>query len=135
MQGDQSYMENKFEIYYHMMLMWVWSELHEKKITDYLISVDVKNVAIYGMTEIGKCLSYELDKAGIKTNYVIDRNKAVICDCQVYRPDGESFPKVDAIIVTPEYAFSEIAENLSNKTDNRIISLQQLLCDATGLVL
>ena len=128
-------MENKFEIYYHMMLMWVWSEVHDKKITDYLLSIGVRNVAIYGMTEIGKCLSYELEKAGIETNYAIDRNRAVICDCPVYSPDDSSFPNVDAIIVTAEYAFKEIAENLSLKTDNRIISMQQLLCDATGLVL
>ena len=128
-------MENKFEIYYHMMLMWVWSELHDKKIIDHLLSIGVRNVAIYGMTEIGKCLSYELDKAGVKTNYVIDRNRAVICECPVYSPNSDRFPEVDVIIVTAEYAFKEIAEKLSKKTDNRIISLQQLLCDVTGLVL
>ncbi len=128
-------MDNKYEVYYQMLLMWLWSELHDKTILSYLSKNKVKNVAIYGMSEIGGCLYYELKKAGIEVDYVIDRNKAVFCECPVFSPENSSFPETDLIIVTAEYAISEIYPLLSKKTENKIISLQQLLCYATGLVL
>lgn len=128
-------MGDKYEIYYQMLLMWLWAELHDKSLVSYLKERNYNKISIYGMSEIGGCLYYELQKNGVPVEYVIDRNKAVFCDCPVYSPDDNMFPHADLIIVTAEYDFSVIKELLCKKTNIEIMSLQQLLCNVTGLVL
>ena len=127
--------EYKLESYNNMLLMWLWAEIHNVKISSYLLNQSIRHIAIYGLSEMGECLYYELEKGGIKVEFVIDNNEAVFCECPVYSPHSDFFPHVDLIIVTVEHSYVEIVTLISSKTDSKIICFQQLLCDVTGMVL
>ena len=125
----------KNELYNQMLLMWLWAELHNMSIVSCLKNKGFENVAIYGMGGMGECLYYELYSGGINIRYVIDRNDTVLCDCPVLSPNSDWFPDVDIIIITVENEFQEISKMLVSKTKAKLLSLQQLLCNVTGLVL
>lgn len=126
---------DKNELNNRVLQMWVWALIHDMDITEYLRKSGKSHVAIYGFGAIGECLYYDLINKGIVVDYIIDRNKVQLCDSPIYSPYDRTFPTTDVIIVTVEYAISEITELLTSKTDNEILSFQQLLCHTTGLVL
>ena len=105
---------------------WVASKQEGKSIVDYFINNDIKTIAIYGMSFMGNRLYEELKNTNIEVKYAIDKKADNICaDIDVISPK-EDFPHVDAIVVTAFYFFDAIEEELCNKTDIPLISLEDI---------
>lgn len=106
---------------------WLRVRQEGKTLVEYFEKNDYKTVAIYGMKELGERLYDELKDTGIKVRYIIDKNAdSIYADVDVVTPDDELEP-VDVIVVTAIYYFDEIEENLSEKVDYPIISLEDIL--------
>ena len=77
--------------------------------------------------KVGKCLYEELkDIQGVEIKYGIDQESAYWGELEIRSLD-DLLPDVDAIIVTPIFAYNEIEEILRQKTHSNIVSLDDVL--------
>ena len=102
--------------------------ISDKDIAAYFIEKGYKNICIYGLGVLGKPLAQTLQKAGINIFYGIDQD--------VYKGKQFSFPvytikdhlpNTDIIIVTVDYAFEKIKEEIIKKINCKIISIADFL--------
>lgn len=110
-------------------LFGLWNNLKQdgKHIADYLLENEYKHVAIYGIHHMGKCLLNELKDSKITVDYAIDKRPENAEEMiKVYLPE-EELPEVDAVIVTAFYFFDEIEDQLMNKLDCPIISMEDII--------
>lgn len=106
---------------------WVAIKQEGKSISDFLERQGYCNIAIYGMSYVGKRLIEELEGSNIHVSYGIDRREwmrykdidIVSVDCKL--------EKVDAVIVTAVYYFHDIEPVLKRKLDCPVISLEEAL--------
>lgn len=106
---------------------WFATKQEGKSVADYLKKEGIKTVAIYGMSFIGQRLYEELRNTGIEVKYGIDKNwTKIYADIDVVSPEDD-LEEVDAIIVTAFHFFNEIEDLLMEKTDNRILSIEDLI--------
>lgn len=117
----------KYKFNYFLCSSWIDVKARGEKIADYLRCHNMNTIAVYGMGDIGVKLCRELQGTDIHIKYVIDRNiPADTVFAPMKKPD-ESLPQVDAIIVTPVNVFPQIKESLSAVTDNRIVSIEDII--------
>ena len=84
-------------------------------------------IAIYGMSDAGQRLYEELNGTSIEIDYAIDRRTVDVAENIPIVSLDNVLHKVDAIVVTAIYDFPEIVELLQNKTQDYIISLEQII--------
>lgn len=108
-----------------------WMTLREngKCVTDYLVQYEIENVAVYGYGALGKHLVKELDDSKILIKYIIDRNVRLNHLKYDFKTPDEFLPHVDAIIVTPVDEFDNIYDILKSHTDDKIISLLEIMSE------
>lgn len=109
-----------------------WMLLREEKrnLAEYLHQFDIKTVAIYGMGILGKHLLSEFKDSSVKIEYLIDKNhKSGIETYKLIRPD-ETFLSVDAVIITVIGEFDNICGFLKNKTDAKLLSIEELVYES-----
>lgn len=119
---------NKFKDYYNMLNQWIIN-LHENKtVKKYFIENGYKEIAIYGMGEMGNRLYEELiDCDGIEIKYAIDKNAgATFSKIDVFDLD-DNLPEVDLIVVSAIFEFDEIKKELSSKLNCPIVSLENVI--------
>lgn len=98
-----------------------------RKIAIYFKQHGFKNIAIYGMSDIGSFLLNTLKQSNIKVMYAIDkRANQISSDVPVITMEQE-LPQVDAIIVTAAYYYEHIKEQLETKVNCPIISIEEVL--------
>ena len=103
-----------------------------KSAVTYLEKKGIKRIAIYGMKELGERFFEEIKNTDIEVAYIIDKNpREVIGDFQVISPQQE-LPEVDAVVVTADYYFKEIVNQLSEKVNCPIYSLNAVLGNSFG---
>ena len=118
---------NKNMSLYLMMNQWVRVKQAGKNLTDYFKKKGYKNIAVYGMSNVGETLIDELKGTDTCIKYGIDMNASNIhLDIPVFSLNDE-FEDVDAIVVTPIFYFDDIEETLSRKMKCPIISLEDIL--------
>lgn len=116
----------------HLALMlvynqWMVTKQEGKQITDYFHKEGIRSIAIYGMSYLGERLYDELKNTDIEVKYAIDKNAdKIYAEIDILPPDGE-LPKVDAIVVTPVFFYSEIESMLRTKTNAEIVSFEDIL--------
>ncbi len=117
---------HKRSLNYRVLYMWL-KRLHSgKRLEDYFISKGYKNVAIYGMGDIGELLCEELESSSIRVNYGIDRDyKRFNKELRIYGPE-DNLPVVDVIVVTPVFYFDEIRSILKKSVNCPVISLHDV---------
>lgn len=119
--------KEKYKSLFKLMARWLENKGTEKKIASYLEEMDIHTVAIYGMGDAGKRLYDELKNTNVTVKYAIDKKQIEIDgEIEIITLDSD-FRAVDAVIVTAINDFSSIAEALKQKTDARIISLEQII--------
>ncbi|MBU5477609.1 hypothetical protein KQI69_00120 [Eubacterium sp. MSJ-13] len=116
--------EEKLKVYYQLLLKWVRKNLNGG-IGDICDKLEIKNVSIYGIGEVGKLLVDEFEKNGIHCEDLIDQS------CEEYNGRkvislSEKLKKVDAIIVTLPFAFENIKKKIEDKGDYKVISIEEL---------
>ena len=122
----QSMSDKHLELF-KMMAQWVKAKQEGKNLASYLEQNGYKKIAIYGMSYAGETLVGELDGTGVTVAYGIDKNAdSIYADIDVVTMDDDLEP-VDAIVVTAITFFDEIEEQLSEKVDCPIISLEDVL--------
>lgn len=122
----------KIIFYYQILNMWV--EMKQKGVSSisYLKKKKVKRIAIYGMKELGERFYEELKNTDIEVVCIIDKNPArVLGDFIVISPEQE-IPDVDAIVVTANYYYLEIVDQLKEKVNCPIYSLNGVLGNSFG---
>ena len=114
---------------YVLLIEWLSWKSRKKNIAEWLLNRDIKSVAIYGMGELGNRLYEDLSKFEdvINVNYVIDNNITNTFSELPVLSLEDNLPKVDAIIVTPFFAFESIENPIKKKLpDTNIISLAEI---------
>ena len=120
-------MSDKHLALFLMMNQWVAVKQEGKNLALYFEKNEYKKIAIYGMSYAGETLMDELKDTGVIVAYAIDKNAdSIYADVDVMSMDDE-LESVDAVVVTAITFFDEIEENLSEKMDCPIISLEDIL--------
>lgn len=118
---------SKFMCYFYTLDQWL--TLKEKNISleKIFLEKNYKNIAIYGIGKLGNHLVEELKGSNIEVSYFIDKSwDSRVTIKKVYGLEDD-FPNVDVIVVTPTFDFENIKRVLEEKTDIRIISLDEIL--------
>lgn len=120
-------MSDKYLELFLMMNLWVKVKQEGKNLSSYFEKRGYANIAIYGMSHAGETLVDELRDTDTHVVYGIDKNVgAVHSDIDMFSLD-DNFEKVDAVVVTAITFFNEIAEQLVEKINCPIISLEDVL--------
>lgn len=123
----QRNMSEKHLALFLMMNQWVAVKQEGKNLADYFEKQGYKSIAVYGMSYAGERLLEELKGSDIQVQYGIDKNADnIYMDVNIVTMEDELKP-VDAIVVTPIFFFDDIEEELSQKIDCPIISMEDVL--------
>lgn len=115
---------NKYRSYYEILNQWLILKQEGKSLEKYFLDNEYKNIAIYGMGELGNRLYDELKDSNIKVKYAMDSNYSGQYTELDIKELEDDLPEVDIIVVTAIFAFDEIENNLKSVTDCNIISLE-----------
>ena len=118
---------DKFRSYYNVLNQWLLLKNEGKSLADYFVNNSYKNIAVYGMGELGNRLIEELKSSDINVRYGIDKNvQSVYSEIEVIDLESK-IENVDVIVVTAVFAFEEIENELSKRTDMPIVSLEEVI--------
>ena len=120
-------LKNRYKQYYNMLNQWLGLKMDNQNLSQYLMEKGYKQVAIYGMGELGNRLWEELKNTDIDVSYAIDQNPVINYSNLKIITKDTAIPDVDAIIVTVPYAYDEIKKELETKTDCPILSLEEVV--------
>jgi len=101
-------------------------------VREYFEKNSINKIAVYGMGTLGECLCEELLSSGMQIEFCIDNSYPKLYrDCiqvvSVNDLDSNMSDKIDCIIVTPIHVYEEIAANLSEGFEGKIISLTDMI--------
>lgn len=120
-------MSDKHLSLFLMMNQWVKVKQEGKSLDVYFETNGYKKIAIYGMSYAGETLVDELKNTGITVAYGIDkRADSLYADLDIVTMEDD-LGDVDAIVVTAITFFDEIEEQLLEKIDCPILSLEDIL--------
>lgn len=117
----------KFKLYFYLYSSWIDAKRRGKSVAEYLKGENIKTVAIYGMGDIGTKLCKELQGTDITIKYVMDQGISIDTSYAPIKKLNENLPIVDAIVITPVNAYSQIRDSLSDKTNSNIISIEDII--------
>lgn len=122
---------DKFKGYYNMLNQWLMLKQEGRSLEKYFVDNGYKTVAIYGMGEMGNRLYDELkDSTEVTMKYAVDQNAASTYSEMDVIDKDEDYEEVDVMVVTATFAFDDIAEELSEKVDFPIVSLEDVVFEA-----
>ena len=105
----------------------VWKR-KDTNFANYLLNHGYKNIAVYGVGELGITLLGDLYKQNVKVECLLDKNPKKSSFGSVTQLDR--IPKdIDCVIVTAIFAFAEIKSDIEKYTDAEIISLDDIVCE------
>lgn len=120
---------NKYKKYYNVTNKWLYSINQGKHLAEYFIDKGYNNIAIYGMGELGCRLYEELKGTPITVSYAIDKEaNSKYSEIRVIELN-QKLEDVDAIVVTSIFDYDSIKETLGGKTNDTIISLEDIFYD------
>lgn len=117
----------KMHKFYNLLVCWLQKKQEGKSIVEYLNGQGYKRIVIYGMKELGELLLHECKDSDIDVVCIVDKNPNIICDSiKVVRPE-EELPEADVMIVTAVFHYSEIEQNMRNRINFQIESLENII--------
>ena len=120
-------LSDKYLVLFLMMNQWVKVKQEGKNLESYFEQKGYHNIAVYGMSHVGRIFVDELADSAIHIKYGIDQNTDIVCEgIDIISPE-DKLKDVDAVVVTPITFFAEIEECLSRKIDCPVISLGDVL--------
>ena len=124
---DKNKKVDKFKSYYNMLNQWLLLKQEGKTLEEYFVNNGYKNIAIYGMGEMGSRLYDELKNSNIKVKYAVDENaEGIYSEIEVFGKK-EEYPDVDVIIVTAIFEFDSIEKELQKKIKFPVIALDDVV--------
>lgn len=132
-----SEMQEKLEIqrrslgkYYKIMIAmyrWIRALQNGKDSSQFFLGKAVYHIGIYGWGYLGKCLAHGLQGTSVKVEFVIDQNKkGEFFGGRIYNWE-DTWPKVDMIVVTPFYEFTNIKKKIKNKIRCKVVSIEDVI--------
>lgn len=120
--------EERYQHAYMMLGHWLEALYQNHRAAEYFIDAGYRDIAIYGMGDLANRLMDDLQGSVVRVCYGIDREVAgTVCRIEnIYSPDEELMP-IDAVVVTPFYAFDKICENLEGKISCPVISIEEVI--------
>ncbi len=118
----------KHKEFYVVMYKWLKLRNSGSGIASYFEKKGYRNIAVYGMKELGELLCDELrGKEEINVKYCIDRNiTGSYNGVPIRRPD-EDLESVDVIVITAIHYFNEIESDLMDNVDCPVISIEDVI--------
>lgn len=117
--------------YYNILVRWVMRKIKQEDLENWFIQHNYKNIAIYGIGELGKLFFLDIENTSVNVKTLID--KGVVKNCfgmEVQNPEENLVVDADAIIVTATFAYDAIRKNLVGRNiDIPIISLEDVIYD------
>ena len=86
----------------------------------------INEYAIYGYSLLAKHLKFQLDGSNVKLKYIIDQNKNVCSDIDVYSPN-DVLPEIAIIVVCTPFYYGNVREMLEGKMVKKIISIETII--------
>lgn len=120
---------NKFRGYYDLLNGWLKLKHQKKSLASWFQEEKINRVAVYGMGEIGYRLIEELQDSEVIVKFGIDRKPDYAYGDFEIKSLDEEIEGVDAIIITPIFAFEEVENELKKKFSGRIISIDDIIFD------
>ena len=121
---------DKMQEFYTVLLQWIRVHQSGRKLTSYFEKNGYKTVAIYGMKELGESLLAELDGSNVTVKYAVDRDAAdIYSEIDVLKP-MEKLEPVDVMVVTAIHAYNAIENDMKQKLDCPIVSIEDLVWEA-----
>lgn len=120
---------DKFRSYYELYNQWIKKITAGYKLENYFLEHNYKTIAIYGMGEIANRLIETLKNTAVDISYGIDRNTIqAFAEITILGLDEkDKFNGIDAVIVTPIFAFDKIKAVLQNKVECPIVSIEDVI--------
>lgn len=115
--------------YYQLLNKWFINRENNKTIDKVLLSLNIKNIAIYGMGDFGKHLAKELEGSSINIILCFDRWADFL---QMKEPSeyvNDNYSIIDAVVVTPVLEYKDIRLSLKRFFNIPIISLEELISE------
>lgn len=124
---QKNYEIYRWHSYTQMMIRWKHMGMHNKKISEYLIRNNNRNIAIYGCGAVGLlCCDELLESQEIKIIELIDRKvTGTYKNIPIVAPNQISH-EVDAVLITPIAGYLEIAMVMCQYTEAKFISLEDV---------
>ena len=111
--------------YYWLFEHWINQKNNGMKIEDFFKENNFREIAVYGMGEPGHLLCNELKGSTVvEVKYGLDKNFTLKKAIVEVRSLSDNIIPVDAIVVTPISHFHEIRQELKEKYECPIISLE-----------
>lgn len=120
---------NKLSDNYQLLNHWLEVKNEGKSLAGYFLEMGYSRIAIYGMAELANRLTEDLEGSGVEIVYGIDRDAGCSISriAEVYSPQEDGMPEVDAVIVTPYYALEAIKKDLSGKVTCPVVSIEEVV--------
>lgn len=111
-----------------LLVRWMDICQNKKDVSIYFAQKGYREIAVYGVSDIGKLLINALEGTDIRVRHGIDiQADKVKASIPVYKPE-DKWPDVDAIVVTAVYFYDDICRQLwAGGIDIPIISLHEVL--------
>lgn len=127
---DMGNYEKMFKRQFHLLNEWLYLKHHGISFKEHAALRQCKRIGIYGMGTLGIRLIEALKAEGFEIAYGIDRSAATLfADFEVYEPTCAKIPDADLVIVTPIVYYHEIAEDMGEKINCPMMSLETLVED------
>ncbi len=127
------YTIEQFAYIHDTLMKWLDMKVHGESMGKRLLDKGIRKVAVYGINDFGK-LVYDDIKTEVDVETFVDKkaedSPMVIEGKKVLSPKGAGVLSPDCyILVTPEYYFREISEELSQYgiSDERIVSIAMVV--------
>ncbi len=124
---------DRFQEYYMIMNQWLIAKQSDCSILDFFHDRGYRNIAIYGLTELGNRLYDELKSSDVNVVCAVDAG-LFTCpypELKLFRLSdfelSDESKEIDAIIVTPTFAFDSIKNQLSEYISADIIPIWSIL--------
>lgn len=122
---DEYIKPNKYEQYYYLLNKWVELKQKNINIVQYFEDRNCKDIAIYGMGEVGVRLLEELQEKNINIKYVIDQKNNPLN--LVTNKSINKKIEADIVVVTPIFAYDSIKKQLKNYCSCPIVSIEEVI--------
>lgn len=117
----------KFVGYFNVLDEWMTIKEEGKSLASYFEKNGYSQIAIYGLGKIGNHFLREMEGSDIRILYAIDaKGDQLNSNIPVYIPEDE-IPEADVIVVTVTFDYNNIKENLKQRTDIQIISINDVV--------
>lgn len=112
---------------FHVFKEWIDMKQNGKNLSTYFTENGYKKIAIYGMGDIGNVLMKELENTDVQVVYGIDQRADTLKgDIDIVTID-DLLEKVDVIVITAIASADSIKQELSQKVDYPIISIEEIV--------